>query len=230
MSWLVNATTILGFHKRLAQEPQWGPVLVQYIEQMRNGFYPQGFVDAVCQSTTGWYPDLYVAYCFANVCAWIGAGLVLTAKVEVGEEPLPDRDVEGNNIILSNLPWPFEAEFTGAKSSQDNDDGTFSWSKPVEFGQVLYTGVEKAALIGPRGTPLEVGTTNADRTLRHILHGGLARWPYESEWIYLFVPTKELIRSVINRMESGLQDASMSTTIAKDNLTNWNPMIIRPPK
>lgn len=206
MSQLVNATTMLALHKRLAQEPQWGPVLVQYIEQMQNGFYPQGFVDAVCQSSFAWYPDLYVAYCFANVCAWIGAGLVLTAKVEVGEEPEPDKEMERNNAILSDLPWPFEAEFTGPASRQDNDDGIFSWDEPVEFGQILHTGEKKVALIAPRGIPLEVGTTNADRTLRHILqNGGLARWPYESMWIYLFIPTKGLIRSVIDRLESDLR-------------------------
>ena len=204
MSQLVNVTTMEGFHRRLAQEPQWGPVLVQYIEQILNGFYPQDFVDTVYQPAFDWYPDIYTAYCFAHVNAWIGTGLVLTAKVEVGEEPLPDKELEGNNAILNELPWPFEAEFTGTTSSQDKDDGTFSWVEPIEFGQVLHTGVEKVAMMAPRGISLEVGTTHADTTLCHVLRdGGLARWPYGSIWIYLFVPTIELLRSVMDRMKDG---------------------------
>lgn len=203
MSQLINITTMEGFHRRLAQEPQWGPVLVQYIEQMQNGFYPQGFVNAVYQPAFDWYPDIYTAYCFAHVNAWIGTGLVLTAKVEAGEEPLPDRDVEGNNAILNELPRPFEAEFTGPASNWDKDDGVFSWTEPVEFGQILYTGTEKVSIVAPRRISLEVGTTQADTTLCHILqNGGLARWPYGSIWIYLFVPTNELLRSIMNRLES----------------------------
>lgn len=173
--------------------------MIEYVKRLESGFYKQEYVEALFQETTYYPYDIYSAYCFAHINAWIGAGKVLTAKVETRDEPYSDKMVEKNNEILSNLPYPFEAEFTGYKSSQERNDGTFQWSEKIQVGQILYKGEEIVKNLSPQMVPLEVGSTRADRTYTHILQGGLARWPYESSWIWLFMPMPDLVNWISNR-------------------------------
>lgn len=170
---------------------------------MTDGDFPLEYLDSIFQSSVD-FPDIYVAYCFAMIDAWIQTGKVLTARLDVGYEPLPDKEIKANNAILQTLPWPFHAEFMGARSAQDRDDGYLKWTEPIEFGQVIHTGEEVIETRSPRQVALEVGTTKADRTIYHIREGGVARWPYESFSIFLFMPCRGFVDEIeCNRDQEG---------------------------
>jgi len=193
----VDKSSMQGIHNQIEKNPSWLPVLARLAKEMSDNKFPLDYLDAIFQSTQD-YPDIYVAYCFAMIDAWIQTGKVMTAKVEIGYEPCADKEIEMNNEILQYLPPPFWARFQGIKTSQDRTDGSFGWKEPVEFGQVIYSGKEITEMFSPRQIALEVGTTKADRTFTHIVRGGVARWPYESFYIWLFVPSTNFIDRVMN--------------------------------
>jgi len=171
-------------NKKMAQSEYWEPVLRQYVTRLRSGFWEISYVNSLFQlGFANW--DLYAAYCFAHLHAWIGVGKVLMAAVDIGFEPLADCEIEGNDKLLAALPEPFSGRFCGGSRGCD---GYVKWSEPIEFGQIDCTGREIVVIIPPRSVPLEVGYTNPDTTLYHILGDhALARWPYGSKRIHLFV-------------------------------------------
>jgi hypothetical protein len=170
--------------KKIAQSEHWKPVLRQYVTRLRSGFWEKDYVNSCFQIVHGGI-DIYAAYCFAHFHSWISIGKVLMAVIEVGCEPKDDSNISGNHEALQELPEPFSAVFWGA---YDDCDGYVKWSEPIEFGQMDCTGREIVVEIPPKSIPLEVGTTRPDTTICHIIgEHGLARWPYGSKRIYLFV-------------------------------------------
>lgn len=103
---------------------------------------------------------------------WIGIMThprTVSASIRVGAIPLGDKAVQANNKILSKLPRPFSATFTGGTQGPD--------------GYVKADGVRNL----PSATPLEVGSTCPPILIfRAWRHGCFARWPYGSKFIYLF--------------------------------------------
>jgi len=165
-------------------QPHWETILRQYLLRLKSGYWSQSYIDSIFQIGRGSL-DLCVAFCFANLHSWIGIGKILLADIALGTKPVQDKEVAENNKRLVNLPYPFSGRFWGGT---DDCDGYIKWSEPIEFGQIDCTGREIAATISPRSLPLEVGYTKPDTTLYHIIReNGLARWPYESEYIHLFV-------------------------------------------
>jgi hypothetical protein len=180
----VSPKMVKFVNEKMTQSEHWEPVLRQYITRIKTGFWSEDYVNSCFQLTHG-NVDVYAAYCFAHFHSWIGIGKVLMAGIEIGCEPKKDSDVDGNHQALQSLPKPFEAAFWGA---HDDCDGYVKWTEPIEFGQTDCTGREIVVEISPRSVPLEVGLTRPDRTIYHILgEHGLARWPYGSKWIHLFV-------------------------------------------
>ena len=171
-------------NKKIAQSEHWKPVLKQYVTKLRSGFWEKDYVNS-CFQLTHSNTDIYAAYCFAHFHAWIGIGKILMAVIELGLEPSRDSAIAKMNEKLAFLPKPFTGAFWGG---HDDQDGFIKWDESIEFGQTDCTGREVIAIIKPRRVPLEVGLTRPDTTIYHILgQGGLARWPYNSEYIYLFV-------------------------------------------
>jgi len=171
-------------NKKMAQSEHWEPVLRQYVTRLKSGFWEQSYVNSLFQLAFGNW-DLYAAYCFAHLHTWISIGKVLMAAVDIGCEPLEDCNVEENNKLLARLPPPFSGGFCGGNH---DCDGYIKWSEPIEFGQIDCTGREIVATVPPRSVPLEIGYTNPDITIYHILREhALARWPYGSEHIHLFM-------------------------------------------
>lgn len=174
----------MHINNMMAQSGHWEPVLRRYITKLKSDFWDRDYVNCAFQLDRG-NVDVYAAYCFAHLHAWISIGKVLMAAIDIGLEPLDDDRVEENNKILAALPEPFSGAFWG---SNDDCDGYVKWSESVEFGQMDCTGREVMATIRPYSLPLEVGVTRPDTTVYHILQNrGVARWPYGSKQIHLWV-------------------------------------------
>jgi len=171
-------------NKMMDQSERWEPILRQYITKLASGFWEESYVNCAFQLAFG-NCDIYAAYCFAHFHAWVSIGKVLAATVELGLEPSEDKAISEMNEKLGSLPKPFTGAFWGGSDTQD---GFIKWTEPIELGQIDCTGREIVATVKPKCIPLEVGWTRPDTTIYHILgDGGLARWPYRSKNIYLFV-------------------------------------------
>lgn len=182
-------------NKKISQSDPWEPVLRQYITKLKSGFWENDYVNSCFQLTHG-NIDIYAAYCFAHFHAWISVGKILIATVEIGVGPEGDSKVVENNGALAHLPEPFSGEFVGGPGGPD---GYIKWNRIIELGQIDCTGREIAAMIKPRSVPLEVGLTRPDTTIYRLLEeDGLARWPYCSESIYLFVRNPNWPKNVRN--------------------------------
>ncbi|MEA2206553.1 MAG: hypothetical protein QOE77_3329 [Blastocatellia bacterium] len=134
----------------------------------------------------------YDAYAFSQVHAQILTGEVAIILVNVGATPRGDKEVDYHNAILADSPsYMFFGTFYGGLADQD---GSFTWKSNVEFNVHRYDGAAKKVRkprpvsVAPRTVPLEVGYTKGSRTMLHLgEEHGLARWPYGSESITVFV-------------------------------------------
>lgn len=166
------------------RSPEWVGILTDCLDKLNAGFFSQAYVDRIFQKWERFPTDLYDAYIFANVHTWLNTGAILSALIDVGEEPSSDSDVEGMNKKLGLLTHPFQAEFWGGPQDAD---GQLIVAHPIEFQQHLADGSSKTQLIG--GVfPLEVGTIEPGKTMIYLgsHRGRLARWPYGSTQITLF--------------------------------------------
>lgn len=118
--------------------------------------------------------------------------------VNVGATPRGDKEVGYHNTILADSPgYMFYGTFYGGLADQD---GSFTWKSNVEFNVQRYDGAAKKVRkprpvsVAPRTVPLEVGYTKGSRTMLHLgADLGLARWPYGSEAITVFVTLDPVI-------------------------------------
>ncbi|MFD2114763.1 hypothetical protein ACFSTH_02545 [Paenibacillus yanchengensis] len=147
-----------------------------------------GFVNAICQY--GNYNnsfDIYDAYHLMVIENYINKGKLYYKKVHVGCSPSPDSQIDQNNQKLSMLSYPYKAIFIPSTGRGAEDDGYFE-SKSKSTFLLRKSGkseVEEEVFIGK--LRLEVGTTESHTTYKHIfVDGGVARWPYNSNDIYLF--------------------------------------------
>lgn len=126
----------------------------------------------------------------------IQAGAIGIVKVRAGGEPRRDSAREANAAHLADLPEPFAGEVYMDQHNGDSD-GKLSWTEPVTIDvstQATWEDCEGVhPLLAPVTVrsgwiPLEIGTTQASRTLLHVREeGGVARWPYGSDWIWVFL-------------------------------------------
>ena len=159
-----------------------------YLMNMSRGFYNQELVDAVVQKYINRY-DIYDAYTFMQIWGLLGTGHCLHCKIYINETPDSDKETESNNLKLKNLPHPFYGEFEGGPG---DDDGILGWSDEIDIKtewDEKYSCNYKVGIT----VPLEVGYTEAFTTLFHICHsGGVARWAYQSKFVYLFLINKNI--------------------------------------
>jgi hypothetical protein len=161
----------------------WQSVLFETLKKMGNNFW--WYLDAVGQKHYNGY-TLEDAYAFVQVHSDISMGKVVICRVRTGGVPGSDNSVRGNNELLSSVPKPFEASFEPQTGGGADNDGWFTWNKPIKMQLHSMTDDGKMVYVKPWLLPLEVGTTAYSKTLLHIRTAGVARWPYGDEWITVF--------------------------------------------
>jgi hypothetical protein len=163
------------------------PLLLELRDRMQCGDVPD--IESIVQKGEGFDYDVYDAYAFLRVHQILFSGVVARSRIEVGRMPYPDRCIKENNDALRTLPRPFEACFAPQRGRGANSDGSFSWTEKISACRTSLVDLPIYRLVDvePRDVPLEVGTTAASKTWSHLIMGGVARWPYESKWIYLYV-------------------------------------------
>lgn len=134
------------------------------------------YVRAIGHPYSGWSDGQVAA--LAKVDALITAGAVRAMLIPVGAKPGRDRDREGNaHKLAEGLPPEFSA--TVHDGTDHDGDAELSWG--TETLPTWHT-----------CAPLEIGYTDASRTFLHLLDSGrVARWPYQSEDIWLIGFTSE---------------------------------------
>jgi hypothetical protein len=170
--------------EKLFSNPEAMAVILDYLQRLQSGFFKQDYRDAIFQKWDRFPVDIYDAYAFSAVHASIGRGEIVMAKIHVGACPCSDDEIEKMNKLLSNLPKPFSAEFWGLTC---DSDGKVIASE--SFGMDVITCENQRVVATSDGVfPLEVGTTSAAKTMTYLQKwpGKLARWPYDSEYIWLF--------------------------------------------
>lgn len=177
---------------RLMEEShEWRECLFDYQQKLHAGFFSQSYVDAVLQKWNRSGYDIYDAYAFCHVHRQLCSGSIASVRVGIGAMPRSDKEIEYHNSVLHRQGnCLFFGEFWGGLA---DSDGYLTWSKPLEFEitKCSFTDdtIERTSVvIEPRRVPLEVGTTEGSRTIVHLaMDGGLARWPYGSEELYVYV-------------------------------------------
>jgi hypothetical protein len=184
-----DAAMFHGFHDAVEQDPEHARAAVRYLAKMRAGTF--GFAPYIGQNAYG--DNIYDAFAFASVHTWLCQGKVCAVRISVGAKPVADRETEEQNRRLLGVHPPFRAEFWGGVG---DDDGELAWDEPITVTRWPFTTCPERCDIKqrPGQAPLEVGTTKASRTALHLwVQGAVARWPYGSNEIVLFIsPTGPL--------------------------------------
>lgn len=171
-------------------------------EMDEGGVFGNGYADALGSSarfTPKQWP-LHQHAAFLRLHALIGSGQVAYTYISTGGTPGPDRDREGNAAKLSKTRHPFEARLDMDQNGADAD-GTLIWRESLRIsrptGDFYYAdGCHRSgqsilhcpAVRVPGSAPLEVGDSWPSRTLMHLLqYKSVARWPYGSKLIWLFI-------------------------------------------
>lgn len=200
-----------GIDHQLETSKGLAPVLYDVLRKMRSGFYDQSWVDVVVQKHYDSAYDIYDAWVFANVHTLVGIGDILYTVVGVGATPGGNNSIEENNNklwgvsaerILVNerdepvrrfVPGMFRAKFIPSYGATGSDgDGYIEWTRKITMGSINpETGERNRRSFPPGQALLEVGSTKATTTWLHLHQSRmLARWPYDSEYIYILKRVK----------------------------------------
>lgn len=175
-------------------------------EMDEGGIYRTGYADSL-GSSARYAPSkwpLYQHAAFAQIHALIGTGDVAYTSISTGGRPGPDADRVGNASKLQDTMTPFRAELDMTQHGADSD-GVLSWDQPLKISQSTgahfypspcrtgeYALLTSPTVLDAGSAPLEVGDSWPSRTLLHLWEdGAVARWPYGSELIWLFVHHKK---------------------------------------
>jgi hypothetical protein len=171
-------------------------------EMDEGGIHGTGYADAL-GSSARFRPEkwpLRQHAAFVQLHALVGSGEVTYTCISTGGTPGPDADRAGNAAILAKTHPRFKASLDMDQNGADSD-GTLEWKDPLKVsrptGDFFYPSscenAEQSILtfptwVNPASAPLEVGDSWPSRTLMHLYqYGRVARWPYSSELIWLFL-------------------------------------------
>ena len=212
----------LNFLKEIGNSPENLKSLGILISRYNNGEWAQSFVNCIYQYSRYDKPDLYDKFIlFQTIQSLEGRAVnhYVAFQVDVGECPYPDKAIESNNKVLSKLKQPFEANFVGG--TQDSD-GVFSWSRPIHV-PVLDGSDVKWLLVDAETVPLEVGYNSSTKfDLYMKSSGGIARWPYDSNYITIFI-NADLISTYTTNNNSFKELLDKSKETIEDCLIERNP-------
>lgn len=196
----------------LWEEIQESPETVAAMFRLRNrhirgemdegGVHGTGYADSLGSSARfppkKWPLAQHAA--FINIHALIGAGDVAFTCISTGGTPGADADRVGNARKLEDTMEPFRAELDMHQNGADSD-GVIRWEQPFKISRSTgahfypsacrkegYSLVTYPTVCEAGSAPLEVGDSWPSRTLMHLhQYGAVARWPYGSELIWLFI-------------------------------------------
>jgi hypothetical protein len=181
------------FDELCAEDGAWLMLAAEVLQKLKKGYYgPKAMVDVLGQNYMS--PSLAEAYAFAQLWHMLWAGEVAMVRLAIGQEPLADMDVDGNNGALQQLSKTSgvrcSAQFWGGLADQD---GFIQLEQPVRLGLVNFSVQEVWDGSDGLEYPLEVGYQLWSKTL-HMLrtHGKLARWPYGSKDVFLMMVPREV--------------------------------------
>jgi hypothetical protein len=175
------------FQELVMAEPEWARLMEIVRRRLRDGFYPEWFVEACFQHWVDTTPaellvfsDLYIRWITGQLCI---------CRVSVDSEPGPDQDKASNQQRLdTGLPQGFSALVRNGPGG--GDDGDFSWNRELRLTRTTVQPdesdkVELWPLAAGWGS-LEIGYTKVERTYFHLYQKRiLARWPYGSKDVVL---------------------------------------------
>ena len=167
--------------KKVMATPLGKEVVLDYWDGLTNERWSQDYVDMVFQLGGRWGKiGLVEAYCFSQVHTLIMIGAILVTRIAVQREPVADKNIVLNNVVLETLPHPFIGAFWGGLA---DEDGWLQWKEPI---RATNCSTDENTYTKPWRIPLEVGYTQASRTMLHIAQDrGLARWPYGQKQIWV---------------------------------------------
>ncbi len=162
------------------KDPVWRNIIVDTCLNLRNNKYPQDWVDAIFQNmNTGL--SLTDAYVFAQIWTMLQNGDIVTAEIIVDSFPEREANMQKNEETLNDLPSPFISQI--CSGAGEPEDGIIEWTHHILMRQ---HNTDRAIKIDKWSSPLEIGFTNASRTLLHLVSEcTIARWSYESSSIKL---------------------------------------------
>ena len=100
--------------------------------------------------------------------------------VHVGAAPHMDAQRRLNAALLADLPEPFSCSMDVGTNEYD---ALLSWDSSHHRAPNTLHRVFRSLC----SVPLEIGRSNPETLYLHaLLSGGFARWPYGSEWIYIY--------------------------------------------
>lgn len=220
MGQSISTTAIRRIVDEKMTDAEWAPLLGNYAKKIRDGFWPQDYLDFLVQKFDkfGGY-DIYDAYAFIRFHLLVSTGKLVGFNLGVGNTPCSDVQVGEMNSRLGNLPFPFSAIFWGEKA---DSDGELVWSVPIytdntsvnpDFGSLRHVEIRSGKI------PLEVGTTKGETSLLHILsEGGLARWPYGYNRIYVWLQPERFGACDIPCLPSHIKYRGKKATIITSGL------------
>lgn len=171
----------------MAESPVLSRAAVQTLARLnRREFDPQ-LVDALMQPWGKSRLDLYDAFLFGQLSTALNEGWILVSRWNVGRAPFTDNEAEQNAALLNSLAeWsPIRARVIPGMGA--NGDGVVSSREALTFGTLFVDGLQVERQIKVDTMTLEIGHTEATTTYWHLAQTrGLARWPYESRWLWLF--------------------------------------------
>jgi len=165
------------------EDPKWVKVLIDIKRRLANSYYDQKYVDIIFQKWDRFSVSFYDAYAFIQAWSMFQLAQVVMTEIRFGCKPLSDVLFVDNNKMLAMLEPDITASVT---SGTDDCDGILRVNYPFEMDMINSVTGEKKTKIAKGSYPLEIGYTNPEVTLLHLRgERKLARWPYESESIYL---------------------------------------------
>lgn len=187
----------------IAKADSLTPIVYQYFGRLREGGFDEGLVDAVVQTGDRNPLDIYDACIFAQVWLSLHEGKVLLFMVDAGCGPFMDAKGAENDSILRKLAdQSMYLVFPGGRKEErirgtisgsfiggtSIGDGYFKWTTGIPLHTKTDNEHENRVDIPScNAVPLEIGYTRSTTTAYHLSEDGrLARWPYNSHWIYVF--------------------------------------------
>ena len=195
-------------------------IIEKTMHALDKGAYPKMDVDFVGMP---FYSRIENAYAYMKLHAQKVSGKVGCINIDIKGTPCADANASKMNEMLASLPSPFKAEFWGGVA---DEDGSLSWSKPIVMERIncdIDPGVDhrckaETIIVEPDSVCLEVGTTKPARSLAHLtMENGLARWPYDYNFITVRivldhvkwrVASDEDVRIILSASESRLGNVS----------------------
>ena len=170
---------------QMIQKPEYAYEIYRYKKERKH--YPEWLRNCIYQNAPRFQKESYLdIFSFLKLIDANKDDLYIK-PIDIKYPPVSNKNVKENNRRLSVIQSPFGALFSGTSASIG--DGHLEWSDDIyliRLGDILFSRKPKSKKLSPSSCILEVGTTSGGTTYWHLMRERiLARWPYNSECIYL---------------------------------------------